>query len=114
MGLCSTDLQLSQPGQNHDPSLYAYSLRFTALNPAHFPGPLLFTGLIMNTRLIKTAQNFEHKSLLNADGSRLRARRNGATKTWKTRPTEFRIPIKHGMYDYGYITQADHLEWVSV
>lgn len=68
----------------------------------------------MNTRLIKIAQNFEHKTAKNADGSRLRARRNGATKIWKTRPGEFRIPIKHGLYDYGYITDADHLEWVAV
>jgi len=31
-------------------------------------------------------------------------RRNGATKTWKTRPTEFTVPVKHGMYTYGHIT----------
>jgi hypothetical protein len=30
-------------------------------------------------------------------------RRNGATKTWKSRPGAFRIPVKHGMYQYGYI-----------
>lgn len=34
-------------------------------------------------------------------------RRNGATKLWKTRPNEFRIPVKHGLYDHGYITQSD-------
>lgn len=33
-------------------------------------------------------------------------RRNGATKTWKTRPDEFRIPVKHGLRDHGYITEA--------
>lgn len=33
-----------------------------------------------------------------------RWRRNGVTKTWKTRPTEFRIPVKFGMYAYDYIT----------
>ena len=32
-------------------------------------------------------------------------RRNGKTKTWKTRPNEFKIPVKHGLYSYGYITQ---------
>ena len=30
-------------------------------------------------------------------------RRNGRTKTWKTRPGEFRIPVKYGLYQYGYI-----------
>jgi hypothetical protein len=34
-------------------------------------------------------------------------RRNGATKTWKTRPGAFRIPVKHGMYQYGYIEEVD-------
>jgi hypothetical protein len=34
-------------------------------------------------------------------------RRNGKTKTWKTRPGQFQIPVKHGLYDYAYITQDD-------
>ena len=39
-----------------------------------------------------------------------RWRRNGRTQLWKTRPTEFRVPVKHGLYHYGYITQiAAHL-----
>lgn len=33
-----------------------------------------------------------------------RWRRNGTTKTWKTRPGHFRIPVKYGLYQYGYIT----------
>lgn len=31
-------------------------------------------------------------------------RRNGRTKTWKTRPDDFRIPIKIGFRTYGAIT----------
>jgi hypothetical protein len=31
-------------------------------------------------------------------------RRNGATKTWATRPADFRVPVKYGMHAYGYIT----------
>jgi hypothetical protein len=34
----------------------------------------------------------------------VRWRRNGKTKTWKTRPGEFQIPIKHGLRSYDYIT----------
>ena len=34
-------------------------------------------------------------------------RANGACKTWKTRPDEFRLPIKHGLYDFSYITQSN-------
>jgi len=34
-------------------------------------------------------------------------RRNGATKTWKTRPEEFRIPVKYGLYGFDYVTHND-------
>lgn len=34
-------------------------------------------------------------------------RRNGSTKTWKRRPTDYAIPVKHGMRTYNTITQDD-------
>ena len=34
-------------------------------------------------------------------------RRNGQTKTWKTRPGVFQVPVKHGLYEYGRITDSD-------
>jgi len=41
-------------------------------------------------------------------------RRNGATQTWKTRPNDFRVPVKYGLYGYGQIRETDvgdvHLE----
>lgn len=33
-------------------------------------------------------------------------RRNGKTQTWVTRPNEFRIPVKHGLYAYGAISHT--------
>lgn len=39
---------------------------------------------------------------------------NGMVKTWKTRPTHFRIPIKYGLYGYDYLDHNNcylfHLE----
>lgn len=32
---------------------------------------------------------------------------NGQVKTWKTDPTRVRVPVKHGLYAYGYITEAN-------
>lgn len=32
-------------------------------------------------------------------------RRNGKTKMWKTRPGEFKIPVKVGFRSHAYITQ---------
>jgi hypothetical protein len=34
-------------------------------------------------------------------------RRNGQTQTWKTRPDNWRIPVKRGLYEYGAITHDD-------
>jgi hypothetical protein len=34
-------------------------------------------------------------------------RRNGATQTWKTRPDEFRIPVRYGLRGYGQIYHTD-------
>ena len=43
----------------------------------------------------------------NSDGSAQRWRINGQMKTWKTKPLEYRIPIKHGLYAYDYLTDAN-------
>jgi hypothetical protein len=40
----------------------------------------------------------------NADGTCGRWRVNGKVKTWKTRHLEFKVPVKRGLYEYGYIT----------
>ena len=46
----------------------------------------------------------------NADGTPWRWRVNGKVKTWKTRPAHFEVPIKRGLYSYGYLTHnTDHL-----
>lgn len=29
---------------------------------------------------------------------------NGKVKTWKTRPEEIKVPLKHGLYSFGYLT----------
>ena len=43
----------------------------------------------------------------NADNTPQRWRVNGKVKTWKTRPDEVRIPLKHGLYSYDYLTHDD-------
>jgi len=55
-----------------------------------------------------SAQRFEHVSAKNADGTPVRARRNGKTKTWKTRPGLFQIPVKYGLKSYFYIDNFEY------
>lgn len=42
-------------------------------------------------------------------------RRNGQNKLWKTRPDEFRIPVKYGLYAYAYVdhTNVDLVEVID-
>lgn len=55
--------------------------------------------------MITKEQAIEGGRFHHEDGTCRTWRSNGKCKTWVTRPDEFRLPIKFGMYGYGYITQ---------
>lgn len=38
-------------------------------------------------------------------------RPSGGVKTWKTRPAEFRMPVKYGLYESGAITHENAAHW---
>lgn len=58
------------------------------------------------------AGHFWHRTATTKDGIRaIQCRRNGKTQTWKTRPNEFKIPCKYGMYDFFYITDKNAADW---
>lgn len=38
---------------------------------------------------------------------------SGKCKTWKTRPDEFQLPVKYGIYENGYITHNDMERWTK-
>jgi hypothetical protein len=52
-----------------------------------------------------------HVSEKNADGTPVRCRVNGKCKTWKTRPNEFRLPVKHGLRNCFYIDERSAWVW---
>ena len=60
-----------------------------------------------------TVHTVYHATKRNADGSPVRARANGSCKVWKTRPAEFRLPIKNGLYNYGYLDNDNADEWYA-
>lgn len=58
---------------------------------------------MLTTDEIMNAREFHLDGCVHPKGYCYTFRRNGATKTWKTRPGQYRIPYKYGMYEYGYI-----------
>lgn len=52
-----------------------------------------------------------HITRKNSDGTPLRCRSNGKCKTWKTRPDEFRLPVKRGLRQCFAITPANAADW---
>jgi len=48
----------------------------------------------------------EHKKMKNADGTPLCLYVTGKVKTWKRDKTRIKIPVKHGLYEYGYLVNG--------
>lgn len=40
-----------------------------------------------------------------------RMRVSGKCQVWKTRPNNFRLPVKYGLYESGAITHANNADW---
>lgn len=64
---------------------------------------------------LRHGQILHHKTVKNADKTPMRVRVTGKVKTWKTRPDDFRIPVAHGLRDYGYVCRtpeySNYEEW---
>lgn len=62
---------------------------------------------IEQAKNLKPGQTVYHVTNKNADGSAQRWKVNGEPKTWKRSPDRVEVPVKHGMYTYGKITEKD-------
>ena len=61
----------------------------------------------------RSGQNFYHATKRNSGKSPLMVRVSGQCKTWVTRPTHFKLPVKYGLFESGYITHENAEEWVA-
>ena len=52
-----------------------------------------------------------HQHQRGSDGLPLRCRVNGKCITWKTRPEEFQLPVKHGLKQCFYISNFNAADW---
>ena len=55
----------------------------------------------------KHGDYFHHRQYRNQDRTPRRVRVTGKCKVWKTRPEEFQLPARHGMYTSGYISDEN-------
>lgn len=62
---------------------------------------------------LNIGQTLFHLSRKTSDGSRVRARVNGKVKTWKTKPNDFRIPMKYGFNSCFYIGNKEYSGWAN-
>lgn len=60
---------------------------------------------------IEEGNIFWSRTLTNANGSPLRVRRSGQLKTWKTRPGQYRLPVRYGLKTGTYITEKNSSDW---
>ena len=60
---------------------------------------------------LKYGQSLIHYKFKNADKSPVRCKVNGKVKQWKTRPGEFLVPVKRGLYQFFYLDQGNASEW---
>lgn len=56
---------------------------------------------------LKLGQTLHHVTNKNADGTPQRWRVNGKPKTWKRDQGRVEVPLKHGLYTYGRLTEDD-------
>lgn len=62
----------------------------------------------VNARL---GEIFHHVTEKGCDNQPVRCRKSGITRTWKTRPNNFRMPVKYGLRVSFYIDQDNALDW---
>lgn len=66
---------------------------------------------------IAEAQSLKYRDILenvhkkDSRGNPVRCRVNGKVQLWVTRPGEFKIPVKYGLYTCFYITHENASEW---
>lgn len=62
---------------------------------------------------LQSTQEFWHRYERNADGTPVRCRKTGQLKTWKTRPGDFKQPVKYGLKHSFYLTPANITDWCA-
>lgn len=69
---------------------------------------------VADAATLKHGDILEHVHIKDSRGNPVRCRVNGRVKFWKTRPEDFRIPVKYGLYNCFYIEPLiNNHEWIK-
>lgn len=71
------------------------------------------TARALDLQDVKANSEFWHRYERNSDGTPIRCRKTGALKTWKTRPNDFKQPVKYGLKISFYLTPANIADWCA-
>lgn len=56
---------------------------------------------------LRYGQIIHHKTCKNADGTNQSFKVNGSVKTWKRDKGRIRVPLKRGLYEFGYLDESN-------
>lgn len=68
------------------------------------PGPAI---TLNEAKALSKGTTLYSRLYANADDSPARYKVSGAPKTWKRQPNRVEIPVKWGIYGYGYVDEHD-------
>lgn len=69
---------------------------------------------VQDAASLKHGDILEHVHNKDSRGNPMRCRVNGKVKFWTTRPEDFRIPVKYGLYHCFYIEPPiNNHEWIK-
>jgi len=66
---------------------------------------------IEEAKKLKVGDYLYHETLKDSKGFPVRVKVMGTVKTWVRKPTEFRIPVKYGLYQHGVVTHEHAAAW---
>lgn len=62
---------------------------------------------VSQAKRLRHGQTVWLKDGWDSDGTAAHCRVMGKVQLWKTRPNDFKVPVKRGLYDSGYITPSN-------
>jgi hypothetical protein len=56
---------------------------------------------------LEQAKALRHGDVVHEDHSCKKWRVSGKVRLWKTRPEKVKVPLKHGLFSHGYLTEHE-------